>query len=143
MIEILIVNMRPLDKRYTQNASLSNLSKWVRDNKDNFETTVELWRPWNPFTSALASTYSNNWEIIKLNKRKLNRSISSITASIGHEWGHCFEYFLTQGSSEIQFNHGDNSPVGKEDTFQYQLGRSIKRHVQDNLDEILQNIGLA
>jgi hypothetical protein len=108
-----------------------------------FTATVQLYRPWNVFTSAYATTYTGNFNYIGLNARKLNRSIGSICGSIAHEWGHCFEYYLQSKGFQIRLNHGDNSPVGKEDTFQYWLGRAVKDYVEEVEHELLRSIGAA
>lgn len=92
---------------------------------------VKLKRFWNPFTSAYATTYTGNYKYIGLNRKKLNRSVASICGSIAHEWGHCLEYYISNNVRNFELNHGDNNPVGKDNTFQYILGRAVKRHVQD------------
>lgn len=142
VVESLTDNMRTLDLRYTKNVDKSRVAKFIRDFQREFCTDVELYRSRNPWSKAYATTYSGNYNLIKLNSRKLNRSLASICGSIAHEWGHCLEYYMKTRFPVIEFNHGDNSPVGKEDTFQYQLGKAVKAYVEEYEREILRNTRL-
>lgn len=141
-IEDIIRGMRELDPQYTSWANTQGIAQWVEDLKESFSTEVTLYRPWNRWSSAYATTYTGNYKKIKLNQYKISRSVASLAGSIAHEWGHCFEYFVREGDSKIEFNHGGNSPVGKEDTFQYQLGKMVKEYIKGQGDEFLRNLGL-
>lgn len=121
------------------NEYLSNLAYKYRN---AFSPSVSTYRPWNVFSSALATTYSGNYSYIGLNKFKINRSVPSLCGSIAHEWGHCFEYFIGDKLAvNAKFNHGDNDPNGKDNTFQYWLGRVVKGIVEEDLDGFLRKIG--
>ena len=136
----LINSMRPLDLEYT------NVSKpFILDHLTlfkNVRVTVGLYKPMYWRSKAYARTFTGNFSLIELSSRRLNRTVASITGSIGHEWGHLLEFYAKHvtHNTTIKFNHGDNSPVGKEDTFQYQLGKAVKRYVEDNLEELLREI---
>jgi hypothetical protein len=141
-IETLIKSMKPLDERYTKSVTRDLIASFVRDFQKEFTVDIELYRSRNPWSKAYAATHTGNYNLIKLNSRRLNRSIASICGSISHEWGHCLEYYIRERFPVVSFNHGDNSPVGKDTTFQYQLGRAVKRHVEGLEHEILRTIGL-
>lgn len=129
------------DQTYTS-VKKSVISNWLMLRANNFSPVVSVYRPKWFLSKAYATTYTGNYNYIGLNTYKLNRSIASIVGSIAHEWGHCFEYYLKEAHQpDLVMNHGDNSSVGKENTFQYWLGRQVKRYAEDNLDELLQNIG--
>jgi len=129
------------DKAYTT-VSKEGLSNLAYTYRHSFSPSISIYRPFNVFTSAYATTYSGNYKYIGLNKYKVNRSIASLCGSIAHEWGHCFEYFISKNvGSELRFNHGDNSPDGKDNTFQYWLGKSVKSIVEGDLNGFLRKIG--
>jgi hypothetical protein len=110
---------------------------------DRFGPVVETYRPWNRWSSAQAKTYTGNYSYIGLNSRRLNRSVPSVVGSVAHEWGHCFEYFMReQSNGRMGFNHGSNSPVGKDNTFQYQLGRRVKKYVEEYEDVLLRRLAI-
>jgi hypothetical protein len=139
----IISEMKPLDAR-TTNVSKESLEEFVAEYAIEFDVRVQIFRPWNRWTSMYATTYTGNYELIKLNKYKLNRSLASICGSIAHEWGHCLEYFVNAHIDRtFDFNHGENKvdQFARDHSFQYQLGRAIKRYVQDNYEELLQDIG--
>ena len=123
--KMLALKLLEFDPEYT-NVAKEIISTMIGDYKHSFSPKVKLYRPWNPFSSAMATTYTGNFKLIKLNKRRLNRSWQSISGSIAHEWGHCLEYYINRRYPEYIFNHGNNSPVGKENTFQYWLGVQVK-----------------
>ena len=130
------------DRRYT-NISNNIISADLHIRGNAFTPEVKIYRPKWFLTRAYATTYTGNYNYIGLNKYKLNRSIASIAGSIAHEWGHCFEYYIKTFTNHTKLNHGDNNPTGKENTFQYWLGRSVKRYVEDNLNELLQEVGIG
>lgn len=130
------------DRRYTS-VTKNTVVNFLNLRSNNFSPVVSTYRPKWFLTKAYATTYTGNYTYIGLNSYKLNRSIPSIVGSIAHEWGHCFEYYLKDvHEPDLVMNHGDNSSVGKDNTFQYWLGRAVKRYVEDNLDELIRNIGL-
>ena len=141
VIKDLILGFPDLDKKYT-NCTKEVIANLLESYGDKFYPEVKLYRPWNPFSAAYATTYSGNYKLIKLNSRRLNRSLASIAGSIAHEWGHCFEYYMVSTGTAVYFNHGDNSPVGKDYTFQYLLGRRVKRYIDENGQDILRNFGI-
>ena len=144
VIEFLIGNMRPLDDLYTVGFDRHSLAKLVLKEAASFETEVTTYRPFWRWSSAYATTYTGNFNLIKINQYKISRAVASLCGSIAHEWGHCLEYYFKSENefSACCFNHGDNDPIGKEDTFQYQLGKAVKAYVGKYEEEILRNIGI-
>lgn len=136
-----LVDNMPKQLDYT-NAETPVIHQLVAVHGNRFSPEVHLYRPWNPWSRAIATTYTGNWNYIGLNSRKINRSIPSIVGSIAHEWGHCFEYFVKSFTNKIYFNHGNNSPIGKDNTFQYLLGRKVKAYVEEYSDELLRRLAV-
>lgn len=79
--------------------------------------TIELYKPapLPPWSRANAYTTESQPASIFLNKRKLNRSIESIAATLVHEYIHLIDF----STAEYSFGHGDNSSGGKDDTAPY------------------------
>lgn len=150
IIQELISQFPSLDKRYTKGITVDYLSYQSFVLKNSFHVEVELWRPWNPWSAAYATTYTGNYNLIKLNSRRLKRAagwlnLASIAGSIAHEWGHCLEYYYRKEiDPNVFFNHGDNSSVGKDNTFQYLLGRAVKKYLENygNLKRLLRDLGI-
>lgn len=118
------------DEDYTD-TSKEVIATLVASHKKDFNTKLITFRPWNLwFSSIKATTYSGNYELIRVNKYNIS-CWQSLVGTIGHEWGHCFEYYIKQlfPDRRFKFDHGGpggNSPDGKENTFQYWLGSMIK-----------------
>jgi len=141
-IEEFTKDMITLDTRYTEGTDKDGIAIFIHAYSEMFTTKVSLYKPFWRWSSAYATTYTGDFTKIKLNQYKINRSVASLCGSIAHEWGHCLEYYTRQFHPEIQFNHGDNSPVGKETTFQYQLGKAVKAYIEESGDEFLPFLGL-
>lgn len=142
VIENIIKSKEQYDPRYT-NARTDVIIDLVFKKNLLPIPDVQVYKPkaWR-FSRALATTYTGNYNYIGLNYYKLNRSVASICGSIAHEWGHCLEYRVRSVYSGIFFNHGDNSPVGKQNTFQYYLGKQVKYYVERNYAQIIRDIGI-
>jgi len=108
------------------NVSKYLLSTLLSELKNNFQPVVKTYRPWNRWSKAYATTYTGNYNLIKINSRRFNRPWYSLAGTVAHEWGHCFEYFTRKMYKTYKFNHGNNSSIGKDNTFQYWLGRQVK-----------------
>ena len=80
------------------------------------------------WSRAIAMFKRSDINSIYLNTRKLNRSTASIVGTCFHEAGHACD-----AVSDFTFNHGygygSNSPIGKENTFQYWIGNRAKELV--------------
>lgn len=78
---------------------------------------VETYKPIPvpPWSRANAYTKQSEPNKIFLNRRKLNRSIESIAATLVHEYIHLVDF----ENSNYNFGHGDNSSTNKEDTAPY------------------------
>jgi hypothetical protein len=63
---------------------------------------------------VLGWTYFNQPGIVYLNSRRLDRTRTSIVATLIHEWVHCVD-----GISHHDFHHGDNSSRGKDNSAPY------------------------
>ena len=77
------------------------------------QAVIKLYTPWYPWSKAIASTTGN---VISLNSRKMNRSIESIANTLIHEYCHV-----------INYGHGNNSPIGKENSVPYWVGNKFER----------------
>lgn len=97
------------------NASGKIISGLIKDS--NIQAIVETYKPFPipPWSRANAYTKPSEPNKIFLNRRKLNRSIESIAATIVHEYVHLIDY----ANSDYEFGHGDNSSVNKENTAPY------------------------
>ena len=73
------------------------------------------------WSKAIAMFKRSDLNSIYLTTRKLNRSTASIVGTMYHEAGHA-----SDAVSDFTFNHGSNSPNGKENTFQYWIGSRAK-----------------
>lgn len=141
IVEALIKQMRPLDPEYT-NVAKGYIIDVFGDHWKEIRVEVNLYTPWYWRSKAYARTFSGNYRLIELSSRRMNRTIASITGSLGHEHGHLVEFYAKFHRKDVEFNHGDNKSVGKEDTFQYQLGRAVKKYVEDNLGRLIQELGI-
>lgn len=78
--------------------------------------TIKPWKPFNPWTSAIATTFKNKPGEIYINVRKINqRSVADYVNTLVHETGHILGY-----------SHGSNSPKGKGDSLPYWLGQKAE-----------------
>ena len=73
----------------------------------------------NPWSSAIATTYSDDREFFYLNSRKNPRKYDSMVNTSIHECGHL------KG-----FSHGDNRSAGKENSVNYKVG-SIAQEISE------------
>lgn len=80
---------------------------------------VSSYQTRNPFSKVLATTYSTDRETLYINTRKFPRSLPSVVNTIIHEAGHL-----------INFSHGNNSSVGKENSVNYRVGSIAETHTQ-------------
>ena len=69
---------------------------------------------------AYDDTY--NYNLIHLNRLYINRNIPSLVNTMIHEMVHAVNYLNPQ----YRFDHGDNSPVGKENTAPYWIGNKAE-----------------
>lgn len=97
------------------NATGKDISRLIME--CTIEATIELYKPVPipPWSRANAYTEPKEPTKIFLNKRKLNRSIESIAATIVHEFIHLIDF----SSDEFDFGHGDNDSSGKGETAPY------------------------
>ena len=99
-------------------------SKWLSVNfikflkSKNFIDNIYIHTYYNPFGFAIAKFKPSTPDVIYLNTAKLNRSPGSIVGTLIHEASHMFDH----ETFEHDFGHGDNSSVGKENTFPYKAG---------------------
>ena len=137
-------NINPHDNRVSRavqlfNQSLSKLTlELYKDGNNKFDMSncnkryiaqelnsypniinIKFYKPFWPWSKALA--YVNDDKTIYLNSRKLNRSIPSISGSIAHEVIH----ILDNRYKEVSMGHGNNSPINKENTAPYWIGKKV------------------
>lgn len=98
------------------NVSASKISTLIQLSKQN-KLYVNLYRSRNPWSKAYGYFIPSKPDHIYLNTRKLNRSLGSIVASLIHEMVH----YVDNLYPEYSFGHGNNSPVGKEQTAPYRI----------------------
>lgn len=85
----------------------------IASNHQNMDATIKPWKPFNPWTSAIATTFKNKPGEIYINVRKISqRSVAEYVASLVHEALHL---------PPLSFGHGSNSPKGKESSVNYWL----------------------
>jgi len=86
----------------------------IASNHENMSATIRPWKPFNPWTSAIATTFKNKPGEIYINVRKINqRTVAQYVASLTHEILHL---------APLSYGHGSNSPKGKELSVPYFLG---------------------
>ena len=138
----IIENMTDLDIRYISNFDPVEIAGHTTT--VNFSSKIKIYRPWHPFSKAYAKTTKGKWKFMKLNSKKLYRHkdkllrLASISGTIIHEGGHNLESYVRHFFGDhIRFDHGDNKRAGKENTFQYRLGREVKHLIENNYPEIM------
>jgi len=88
---------------------------------------VRLYKSKNPFTSSLGYYSPSTPNDIFLNSRKLNRSKGSIVSTLIHEWIH----YCDDCNTHESYGHGDNSPIGKENTAPFLIDNIAESIVDD------------
>ena len=85
-----------------------------------------MWQPWYRKTRAVFKG-----DLITINTKKI-RSIESLVGTLIHEHSHYTNHYwtLTMGANKL-WHHGDNSPVGKENSVPYYLGRMAKKFLKE------------
>jgi len=81
---------------------------------------IRLYATKNPFSKAIATTYSTDKYFIYLNTRRNPRDMPSMVNTVIHECSHI-----------AGFSHGSNSPVGKENTVPYWIGKEAESYVSE------------
>jgi len=92
--------------------------------------TVNLYTSKWPWSAATAYMIPSDPYNIYLNTRHLKREISSLVATLVHEFIHCLEAIVKKDHPWIFFNHGNNSPTNKEDTAQYWMDYMAARYAE-------------
>jgi uncharacterized protein (DUF885 family) len=83
----------------------------IASNHQEMTATIKPWKPFNPWTSAIATTYKRKPGEIYINVKKINqRSVAEYVATLVHEALHL---------APLSFGHGSNSPKGKENSVNY------------------------
>lgn len=93
--------------------------------------SVKVYYPWYRFSKAYGYFTTARPFDINLNGYKLKRSPQSFVATLIHELVH-----MADNLSPNYYGHGDNSPIGKESTAPYQIGRIAGEslgHLDDNM----------
>lgn len=95
-------------------------SKQVADSLRNPRPVVlSTYRTKNPWSAAIATTFSGDPTAVYFNTRKNPRPMPELVNTSCHE-----------GLGHIQgYGHGNNSPVGKEDSVPYGLGTICEKFV--------------
>jgi hypothetical protein len=97
---------------YSDDNGKQVLSKLLSDAK-----TITTYKTKNPWSSAMATTYSADKDNMYLNTRKNPREYKFMVNTVCHEKLHLNGY-----------SHGNNSSVGKENTVNYFVGSLCEKH---------------
>ena len=86
----------------------------IASNLDLIDVKILPWRPLNPWTAAIATTFKSKPGEIYINVRKVKqRSVADYVGSTIHECLHL---------PPFNFSHGSNSPKGKENSVNFRVG---------------------
>lgn len=102
------------DMSNVTNDMVASLMK--RHNK--LDITVKTYKPWWPWSKAVAMFKPSEPHTVYLSSRRLNRSAASVVGSLMHEYVHLVDNLY----SEYSFGHGSNYKHGKEHTAPYAIG---------------------
>jgi UDP-glucose 6-dehydrogenase len=92
-------------------------SKEVADSLRNLkEIMLSTYRPKNPFSKAIATTFAGD-PFVYFSTRKNPREMKYMLNTSFHEALHL-----------VEFSHGDNSPIGKEDSVNYMVGTIAEKY---------------
>jgi len=83
-----------------------------------YVTVIRIYTSKNPWSSAIATTFTGDKENIYLNTRRNPRPMPEMVNTAIHERLHSFGY-----------GHGSNSPVGKENSVNYKVGSIAEKYV--------------
>lgn len=116
-------------------ASPDIISRLIRES--DLEFRVEIFYPnlfqFIRYRKTFAFTDHRFPNTLFLNHKKLNREVEDIAATIIHESVHA----LDDSNASYTFGHGNNSPVGKENTAPYWIGNLTYRMLKNNNDAAL------
>lgn len=94
----------------------SNVHMFDQNKPDEIITPrvlVEPWKPMNPWSSAIATTFKNKPGVVFMNVRKVHlRAEFEVVNTLVHEFCH----------TPCGYGHGSNSPKGKQRSVPYWLG---------------------
>jgi len=107
-----------------------DIVSFMKDRYLNSIQEVKTKRYWNPFSKAIASYNPKYPNTITLNSRRLGRTVDSIVGTILHEAVHLTDHYY----QSVSFGHGDNSPIGKENTAPFKIGEVAKQHCIEHID---------
>jgi hypothetical protein len=94
----------------------------------NISIEVEVYYPFNRFTSAIGYFTPEKPKTIHVNGYKLkSMTVRNLVSNFFHEAGHVFDNL-----SSCHCHHGSNSPSGKQNTFQYSLNRFVDSFFGEN-----------
>lgn len=111
----LLRNYQRFDMANVTNEMVAALLK----NHAKLDVEVKTYKPWWPWSKAIAMFKPSKPHTVYLNARRLNRSDASIVGSLIHEYVHLVDNLY----KEYSFGHGSNSKKGKEHTAPYAAGR--------------------
>lgn len=85
---------------------------------------IEVLTYFNRFTRAMGFFSPQNPKAININMAKY-WGVEQMVSLFYHESGHVWDMFC----SDYNVNHGSNSPIGKDNTFQYSLNRYVYEYL--------------
>lgn len=80
---------------------------------------VSTYKTKNPWSAAIATTYSSDKTTVYFNTRKNPRPLPAMVNTAFHEGLHL-----------NGFSHGNNSPKGKENSVNYRVGKIAEKYVE-------------
>lgn len=80
---------------------------------------VATYKTTNPLSKAIATTFKGNKTTLFLNVRRNPRALPAMVNTLAHESLHLAGY-----------SHGDNSPVGKEESVNYKVGSISEKYLE-------------
>lgn len=101
---------------------------------DSSLIVIRIYKPKNPFSSANAYVSPKYKNTLFLNSRRLDREIQDIINTIVHECVHVSDY---NDNGQIDFGHGTNESLGKENSAPYWIGGKAKQFYLDSLEDTI------
>jgi hypothetical protein len=87
--------------------------------------TIKVWSPpvWKAvaYRNTVALTDPDQPHTLFYHRSKLRRSVAEMVNTIVHEFTHSVDMF-EDGDPRVEYGHGDQSPVGKENSAPYWIG---------------------
>lgn len=126
-IKNLILNHPPFDFTNQSNQAIAEIVQSFWATKD-FQ--ISTYRPWWRWSKAIASTGDQTG--CAINIYKLSSYIPDLCDTIAHEFIHGANFYANPNMNPKNaiFGHGDNSPVGKDNSTPYYIGDAVYKLIE-------------